>query len=166
MNLLALWLDGPPAPPPVWRLFAWCVFFPLLTITVSWVLIRWKKSLVALAVSIAATAAYVLLNQCYNDILIREHSKSRLEGVLQFEETHSFPVDTVKHEELLRRIRYDLQSFDSRIVDAIPPYTQRMIMTVWFSALFPIFLIIAFYLTAQNPVKARESLPTTPDNLS
>lgn len=157
MNILAIMLDG--ESPPEWLLFQWCICFPILTITLSWALVRWEKNLVVLALAIASVATGLLINQLYADIRFRAEWKSRFEAMLQVEERNA--LASKAEPESLQMMRQHVRTFDHQTFEAIPPYSRRMIMAVWFAALFPFIPIIAFYFSAVNPAKLQKSLPAS-----
>lgn len=59
MTLLAILFDDRPAE---WKLVPLAVYIPAIVIFVSWMLIRWKRSLAVVSLVAAAAAAYVVLS--------------------------------------------------------------------------------------------------------
>jgi hypothetical protein len=152
-----------------WRLFSWCVYFPVLTIVISWVLIHWKRSLVAIPLGIAALSACALLIELHGDIRFRTEHRSNVERFLKEEIARTPDVEPehkAEHEKLLDSGRHELQFFNSQMYGGIPHYNQRTITAVWFAALFPFVMIIAFYLATSQPAKAQDSSPTPPSHSS
>lgn len=60
MTTLAILFDDRP---PEWRQLVLCVILRALTLTISWVLIRWKPWLAGLAVMLAAGSAYLIIDR-------------------------------------------------------------------------------------------------------
>ena len=162
MNLLAILLDGEP-PSPEWQLFPWCIYFPALTIVISWALIRWRKKLVVMAAGIAAVAACMLINQLHADIRFLVEWEARLLAFNQMKsEVSALGVEPKLNEAYHKLTRLAHELSDLRQNRAIPPYYSKpMIAAVWFAALFPFIPIMAFFISAANPTKARKSLPAS-----
>lgn len=59
-KMLAIIIDDSPKPEPLFLLLA---YLPALVISISWLLIRWKKWLGAVALVIGAFAAYLIVAQ-------------------------------------------------------------------------------------------------------
>lgn len=151
MTLFALMLDGDL--PPDWVLFRWCIYCPLATIAISWVLIRWRKELVVVALVIAMAGGYGIISHLLSDLRFREMHKQALDRSLhQLIEYARSPTISLQDQEAVHRSimgqRNALELFDSRPVYWVPPYDGQMIGAVWFSAGFPFVLIAMFYFSS------------------
>ncbi|HVU17857.1 MAG TPA: hypothetical protein VHD32_13105 [Candidatus Didemnitutus sp.] len=162
MSVLAIALDGENLIPPDWFLFRWCVYLPLSIVALSWVLIRWRRAFVGLAVAMAVGGAAVLLVHLFRDLRFREEHKEALEQQLHNYEQMLGTVEP-EHKAVLERSIWDMQNslarFDWYPIYWVPPYDNRMIATVWFAAGFPFILVAAFYYSERSKHEVRNSPP-------
>lgn len=77
MKALAIVIDDSELFAP-WRLFLLCAYLPALVIASSWLLIRWKKSLVILALGISLVSAGAIISALRRDE-IRSEAIMRLQ---------------------------------------------------------------------------------------
>ena len=105
-----------------WRLFPYCVVFPVVTIALSWGLVLVRRSLVSMALALATVSAVMIHGQYKADLRTREAESQLLRGTvdsLELNKPKKGEEQNFDHE--VRSLRIQLEYLDVHTIKGVPP---------------------------------------------